>query len=126
MRISKGIVGLALALVLFVGCKDAASKPTADKTEATTKKEVVVAVKPETASFSIDGMVCPDGCAKMIEKKLVDMPGVQDAKVDYEAKKAIVNFDLDKLSSTDLVKAVETAGDGKTYKVSDVKTGAKS
>jgi periplasmic mercuric ion binding protein len=126
MKFSKSIVGLVVSAILFIGCKDTASKPTADKTEATTKKEVAVAAKPETASFSIDGMVCPDGCAKMIEKKLADMPGVQEAKVDYEAKKAIVNFDLDKLSSTDLVKAVETAGDGKTYKVSDVKTGTKT
>ena len=30
--------------------------------------------------------------------------------------------DLDKLSSEQLVKAVESAGDGKTYKVSDLKT----
>ena len=67
-------------------------------------------------------MVCPDGCAKMIEKKLADTKGVQEVKVDYEAKTATVNFDLDKLSSDQLVKAVESAGDGKTYKVSDLKT----
>ena len=34
----------------------------------------------------------------------------------------LVNFDLDKLTSEQLVKAVESAGDGKTYKVSDIKT----
>lgn len=123
MKFSKSLLGLAISAILFIGCKDTASKPTEDKKEIATNKQV--AVKPQTASFSIDGMVCTEGCAKMIEKKLAAMPGVQEVKVDFEAKKATVNFDLDKLSSKDLVKAVETAGDGKTYKVSDVKTGIK-
>ena len=84
---------------LFTGCKDAASKPPISASNETTKKEVAAAVKPETASFKIDGMVCPDGCAKMIEKKLNGMNGVQEAKVNFETKTATVNFDLDQLSS---------------------------
>ena len=54
------------------------------------------------------------------------MNGVQTAKVDFDKKEATVNFDGDKLSSSDLVKTVETAADGKTYKVSDIKTGNKA
>ncbi len=126
MKFSKSIVGLALATVLFVGCKNSASKPAEDSTESATNKEVAVAVKPETASFTIDGMTCPDGCAKTIEKKLSEMEGVQSAKVDFDKKQATVNFDLDKLKSDDLVKAVETTGDGQTYKVSNVKTETKA
>jgi len=122
MKFSKAIAGLALATVLFIGCKNSASGPA----EETTKKEVAAAVKPETASFTVDGMTCPDGCAKTIEKKLSEIEGVQNAKVDFDKKQATVNFDLDKLTSDDLVKAVETTGDGQTYKVSNVKTGTKA
>ena len=125
MKISKGIIGLALASVLFVGCKNSDSKPTEVKEEVTTKKEIAAATKPETASFHIEGMTCAMGCAKTIEKKLADMDGVQSATVDFEAKTATVNFDLDKLKSEDLVKAAESCADGKTYKVSDVKVGKK-
>ena len=89
---------------------------------ATTTKKVVAATKPATAQFHIEGMTCPEGCAKTIEKKLSEMEGVQNAKVDFDKKEATVNFDLDKLKADDLVKAVETTGDGKTYKVSAVKT----
>ena len=126
MKFLNSILGLAILSTLFFGCKDTASRPT-DKNSAkeTTTKEIAIAVKPEKVSFKIDGMVCPDGCAKMIEKKLSETQGVQEAKVDFKAKTATVSFDLDKLSSADLVKAVESAGDGKTYKVSDVKTGNK-
>jgi periplasmic mercuric ion binding protein len=125
MKILNSILGFALLSTLSIGCKDTASKPTDENALATTKKEIAIAVKPEKVSFKIDGMVCPDGCAKMIEKKLAETQGVQEVNVDYEAKTATVNFDLDKISSQDLVKAVESAGDGKTYKVSDVKTGIK-
>jgi Cu+-exporting ATPase len=124
MKFSKSIAGLALGTLLFVGCKNSESEPTNDTTEVITKKEA--AVKPETASFTIDGMTCPEGCAKTIEKKLSEMDGVQSAKVDFDKKQATVNFDLDKLKSDDLVKAVETTGDGQTYKVSNVKTETKA
>ena len=124
MKFSKSIIGFALAAMLFVACKKNENK-TADSKDAAVKKEAVAAAKPQTASFHIEGMTCPEGCAKTIEKKLSEMEGVQNAKVNFEKKEATVNFDLDKLKSEDLVKAVETTGDGKTYKVSDVKTGNK-
>lgn len=126
MKISKSILGFALAATLFVGCKDKVSESPANETEATTKKEIAAATKPETASFHIEGMTCAIGCAKTIEKKLSEMDGVQNAKVDFDKKEATVNFDLDKLKADDLVKAVEATGDGQTYKVSEVKTGTKA
>jgi Cu+-exporting ATPase len=126
MKFSKSILSLAFTSLLFVGCKNNDKNPTDITTKTGTNKEISAAVKPETASFTIDGMTCPEGCAKTIEKKLSEMNGVQNAKVDFDKKQATVNFDLDKLKSEDLVKAVETTGDGQTYKVSNVKTGAKS
>ncbi len=126
MKFSKSIVGLAIATVLFVGCKNNEKTPSEVATKKDAKKEIAAAVKPETASFTIDGMTCPEGCAKTIEKKLSEMDGVQNAKVDFDKKQATVNFDLDKLKSEDLVKVVETTGDGQTYKVSNVKTGTKA
>ena len=129
MNFTKSIATLTLSSLLFLGCKDAATKPlsnTADKTSSVEKKEVAAAVKPETASFKIEGMTCAMGCAKTIEKKLAEMDGVQNAKVDFETKTATVNFDLDKLKSDDLVKVAESCADGKTYKVSDVKLGNKA
>jgi mercuric ion binding protein len=123
MKIQNSIIGLAMATLLFVSCKnnDKTSVESTSKTDS--KKEIAANVKPQTASFTIDGMTCPEGCAKTIEKKLSEMNGVQNAKVDFDKKLATVNFDLDKLKSDDLVKAVETTGDGQTYKVSNVKTG---
>ncbi len=122
MIFPKAILSFAFVSVLLVGCKDKTTVASNDVEKTTSKKEIVAALKPETASFKIDGMVCEIGCAKTIEEKLVKMEGIQEVKVNFETKQATVNFDLDKLTSTDIVKAVETTGDGKTYKVSEIKT----
>ncbi|MES2748081.1 MAG: heavy-metal-associated domain-containing protein [Bacteroidota bacterium] len=125
MKFSKSIMGFALVSALFVGCKDTASKPVTADSATTEKKVIAVATRPETATFNIEGMTCSMGCAKTIEEKLAEMDGVQNVKVDFETKTATVNFDLDKLQTTDLTKAVEGCADGKTYKVSTIKTGTK-
>jgi len=123
MKLSHSILTLALTSTLFIGCKDTANAPT-DVAEA--KKEVTVAKKPETATIHIEGMTCAIGCAKAIEEKLTEMNGVQKAKVDFDKKEATINFDLDVLTSDDLVKAIEATADGKSYKTSDVKLGNKA
>lgn len=123
MKFSSSILGVAFATLFFVSCKNNEKSPVVADAKTDAKTEIAAAVKPETASFTIEGMTCPDGCAKTIEKKLSEMNGVQSAKVEFDKKLAIVNFDLDKLKSEDLVKAVESTGDGETYKVSNIKTG---
>lgn len=123
MKFSKSIIGLAFATAFFVSCKNNEKTLVNSVTKTNSKKEIAASVKPETASFTIDGMTCPEGCAKTIEKNLSEMDGVQNAKVDFDKKLATVNFDLDKLKSEDIVKAVEATGDGQSYKVSNVKIG---
>ncbi len=122
MRITKAILSLVLVATLFFSCKKEENKTEAGK--ETVKKEATPAVQPETMTFHIEGMTCAVGCAKTIEDKLSKMYGVQKAVVDFDKKQATVNFDLDKLTTEDIVKAVEATADGKTYKVSEVKTGS--
>lgn len=57
------------------------------------------------------GMHCAS-CAKIIEKKLVKVPGVKEANVNFAAEKARVIFDPSKTGVNDLVKAVKAAGYG--------------
>ncbi len=119
MKINKSFLALSLATVLFVSCKKTDSAPVV-------KEEVVatsnMAVKTETASFNIEGMTCAMGCAKTIEKKLAETDGVQKATVDFDKKTATVEFDANKQTTEKLVEITEATGDGKTYKVSNVKS----
>ena len=125
MNFTKSLLTLGIASTLFFSCKDAANKPGAVNEETNTKKEVAVAAKPETASFKIEGMTCAMGCAKTIETKLSNLDGVQKATVDFDKKQATVEFDGAVLTSEKLTKAVESTGDGETYKVSEMKTKGK-
>ena len=103
---------------MFVGCKNASDNKA---TTAKGKTESKV-VKAETASFTITGMTCAIGCAKTIETKLSKMDGVQKATVDFDKKLATVQFNANVVTPENLVKAVESTGDGETYKVSNLIT----
>ena len=49
-------------------------------------------------------------CAKLIERSIQKTPGVINAAVNYGSEMAMVEVDNQKVSDTDLVKAVESAG----------------
>lgn len=55
------------------------------------------------------GMHCPS-CAIAVELSMKDLDGVEEAKADFEKDKVEVEFDPEKISDTDLAKAVEEAG----------------
>lgn len=123
MNFTKSFLALAMTSALFISCKETGSNSTtAVATEATATKEIAAAVKPETATFNIEGMTCAMGCAKTIEKELAGMDGVQKATVDFDKKTATVEFDATKQTPEKLVETVEATADGKTYKVSNMKS----
>ena len=127
MNFKKSMITLALASILFVGCKekteDKEVKETAETTEiaAPKVKKEIAAANLQKASFAIEGMTCAMGCAKTIQDDLADLDGVQDATVDFETKLATVSFDKTVQNPETLTKVVEAAADGKTYKVKDMK-----
>ena len=125
MNITKSIFTLALSSLIFVGCK---KTETDQKTTSTSASTVAVAKKPldpnaklAKTSFTIDGMTCPEGCAKTIEKELNETDGVKTATVDFDKKLATVEFDTNIQTPDKLVQIVQKTGDGQTYKVSNVK-----
>lgn len=124
MNFTKLVLALSLSASLFVSCKQTASEPkTGENVESDSKSKSPIAdEKVETASFNIEGMTCAIGCAKTIEKELTELEGVQEATVDFDNKLAKVSFDASKQTPESIVKVVEATADGKTYKVSNVKS----
>lgn len=125
MNFKKSIATLVLTSLLFIGCKeketDIASKET-PKTEVPKVKKEIAAANLQTASFSVDGMTCAIGCAKTIQEDLTGLDGVQKATVDFDTKIATVTFDKTVQTPEKLTTVVEAAADGKTYKVSNIKS----
>ena len=127
MTFTKTLFSLAVAGLLFVGCKDSATSNEAaivTDAEATTETPLMASGTIETASFDISGMTCAMGCAKTIEENLSKVDGVQKATVDFDTKTATVEYDNGKQTPEKLVEVVEKSADGKTYKVENVKSSA--
>ena len=117
---------LALASLVLTSCKD--NKAEVKTETASTEKETpkvkkeIAAENLQTASFTIEGMTCAVGCAATIQEELTALDGVQTAKVDFDKKLATVTFDKTVQNPESLTKVVQDTGDGKTYKVSNMKS----
>lgn len=117
MKTTKKILFLALVGLFFTACKE--KNQDVEVTENNAQTEVI-AENLQTASFSIEGMHCEFGCAKSIEKKLAKMDGVKSVKVDFETKRAEVEYDATQQTPQVLSQTVEAMADGKTYTVSGI------
>ena len=63
----------------------------------------------QTVTLEVKNMTCAV-CPITVKKAVERVPGVTDAKVDFDKKTASVSFDPDKVSPTELTKATADAG----------------
>jgi mercuric ion binding protein len=135
MNFTKSIAAVVIASLLFISCKNnsettktgiattetTAPKVKKDPSDSEQPKEIAAA-NLQTASFKVEGMTCAIGCAKTIQEELTELDGVQIATVDFDKKLATVTFDKTVQNPESLTKVVQATGDGKTYKVSNMKS----
>ncbi|MFA6227754.1 MAG: heavy metal translocating P-type ATPase [Patescibacteria group bacterium] len=67
--------------------------------------------KIEKQTYDISGMHCAS-CALTIEKKLKGVPGVKGATVNFATEQANVEYDCDKCTEEQIIKAVKQTGYG--------------
>ena len=70
---------------------------------------VSLAAGPQTVVLDVQKMTCAL-CTITVKKALEQVPGVAEAKIDYDHKTATVKFDPEKASPAALVKATTDAG----------------
>jgi periplasmic mercuric ion binding protein len=63
----------------------------------------------QTVTLDVENMTCAV-CPITVKKALERVPGVTDAKVDFDKKTASISFDPDKASPDTLTKATADAG----------------
>ena len=123
MKILKKICLVAFVGTLAVSCKDESQPKVKTVDIEVSKKDVSETLDPNATyakvEFGIDGMTCAMGCAKTIEKKMAKMEGVKSAKVDFDKRLAMVEYDEAKVSPETLEKTVVSVAD--TYTVKDMK-----
>lgn len=115
MRLLKYSAVLALAGVLFTACKNEVKvqEGTREVEEVSlSAKEGVAQGSIEKASFEIEGMTCALGCAKLIEGKLAGLPGVKNVEVDFETKKATLEFNDAQQTEETITNTVQKIANG--------------
>ncbi len=109
---------LVAGLFLTISCKE-----TANEVKNESKKPEISQIAPENlqnAKFKVSGMTCEVGCAQMIQKKLTEMEGMQQAQINFETEIATLSYDKTKQTPESITAMVENLADH-AYKVSDFK-----
>ena len=126
MKTLRNILALTMLVAFIIACKNDA-KPEVipitigtEETESTEVKELNPDATYAKAEFTVEGMTCAIGCAATIEKKIARMEGVKSAKVDFDKKLAMVEYDVEKVNPDLLIETVKKTGE--TYSVKDMKT----
>lgn len=108
--------------IVFSSCKNESQPEVKTVDVEVGDKDVAQHLDPNATyakvEFGIDGMTCAMGCAKTIEKKMAKMDGVKSAKVDFDKRLAMVEYDEAKVTPQSLEEAVGNVSD--TYKVKDM------
>lgn len=123
MKKFKNIIVASALLLALTSCKDKAEPEVKTVDVEVGAKEVASTLDPNATyakvEFGIEGMTCAVGCAKTIEKKMAKMDGVKSAKVDFDKRLAMVEYDEAKVTPKSLEEAVAKVSD--VYKVKDMK-----
>ncbi|MCB9194687.1 MAG: heavy-metal-associated domain-containing protein [Flavobacteriales bacterium] len=75
-----------------------------------TETEQIVHTK--SCTIEIEGMMCEKGCKTTIQNRIQEMDGVINGEVDYNLAMAFVTYDANRLSCEDIIKEIESIGDG--------------
>jgi len=122
MKTLKISLGIILFSVMVWSCKNEVQPET--KTVEIEETAIVNEIDENAviakAEFNIEGMSCAIGCARVIEKNLSKMEGVKTAKVDFDKKMAMVEYDEAKVNTNSLEATVTKTSD--KYSVNNMKT----
>lgn len=67
------------------------------------------AAESQTAALDVQNLTC-SLCPITVKKALLKVPGVEDAKIDFDHKTATIKFDPAKANTSALAKATTDAG----------------
>lgn len=120
--VKKHILGIAMVITLLFSCKKETYpevKTVDSNIVVKTEKILNLNANFIKSEFTIDGMTCEIGCAKLIEKNINKMNGVKLAKVDFNNKLAMVEYDETMVNHGLLANVVTKTAN--VYKVSEMK-----
>ena len=111
------IVVIAILATTYTGCRN--NQFSTKNLVNYSDPDVKVPFKsPKQIKMNIEGMICAVGCAALIEKNLNKTNWIKLAKVDFESKEAILTYDANRLTTSDITQVVLNTGSD--YLVTDL------
>jgi mercuric ion binding protein len=75
----------------------------------------IASAETRQVTLAVSNLTCA-ACPITVKKSLTKVPGIREARVDFETKEAVVTFDDAKTTAAALVKATTDAGYPSTVK----------
>ncbi|MGJ3243557.1 MAG: mercuric transporter MerT family protein [Opitutales bacterium] len=97
-------VGIGAYLLLQFAVVPALASLASERVRASRGGDLVSEVALKTATVQVEGMTCA-GCAVGVEAAFLDLPGVGDARVDWQTGEATVRYDPEIITENDLLRA---------------------
>ncbi|RMG75857.1 MAG: heavy-metal-associated domain-containing protein [Bacteroidetes bacterium] len=105
------VIFFVFGIIAFYSCNS--ETKTKETTSVEIEKQVLTGNENKgEAKIVIEGMTCPMGCAKTIEKKLSLTEGVLSADVNFEEKTAYINYNPEQVNEKQLIEVIENIADG--------------
>ena len=64
---------------------------------------------PTTTEFNVEGMFCASGCATKVNKAAMGIAGVQSCDVNFVDSKAIITYDNEKVSASNILETLKAS-----------------
>ena len=94
---------------LLLSCTSETGKPSGTPESEALNQEVA---SNDSTLLSIEGMMCPSGCAKPIQEKLASCNGVKKCVVDFENQTAFVRFDNSSITPDSMIQIIGAVNNG--------------
>ena len=64
---------------------------------------------PTTTTLNVEGMTCASGCAPKVNKAAMEIEGVQSCDVNFIDSKAVITYDNEKVSASNILETLKAS-----------------
>ena len=113
---------ISIVALLFLG-SCGGSESAQENATSEPKMNVAEMQEPSTLTAEISGMMCPNGCAAVIQKEVYALDGIATSTVDFDSKTGTFEYDAAVISESEIIAAIEKVNKG-AYKAETSKPDA--
>lgn len=119
MNGSRVVLMFSAFVMLLTACSQ---QPQTDTSEISQPKMTLAEMEmPASLTVEISGMMCPDGCAAVIQKEILAIDGISTSVVNFGSKTGTFEYDAAVISQQEIIAAIEKVNKG-AYKTQNPKS----